>query len=146
MRFLIIDDFPGRYDEFCRLLDEKGFSWIITIDSTVAENIMATYDPFYKMNLIDGIFLDHDMPKRDGRAWAKVIAEKVRTGKMENVPVIISSCTGLENVREEMLATLHEANIGATINPADHLGCEQEWLAWFEGYWQAKSKNQRSCK
>jgi CheY-like chemotaxis protein len=136
MRFLIIDDFPGRYDEFCSLMDKKGHSWIITTDSSAAENIIVSYDSFFNLNFIDGILLDHDMPKRDGRDWAKWIAEKVKSGGAEKVPVIISSCTGLQGVREEMLVTLQEAGIGASINPADHSGCEQEWISWFEGFWE----------
>jgi len=132
MRFLIIDDFPGRYDEFCSLLDSKGHSWIITTDSSAAENIIVSYDSFFNLNFIDGILLDHDMPKRDGREWAKWIAEKVKSGGTEKVPVIISSCTALQGVREEMLTTLREAGVEAIINPADHSGCELEWLSWFE--------------
>jgi CheY-like chemotaxis protein len=78
---------------------------------------------------ITGILLDHDMPHWDGRQFAKWLADKY----LEDIPVIITSTTGLEGVREEMLETLRKAGFKAVINPADHIGCETEWLSWMKG-------------
>ena len=124
MRFLIIDDSPSRYDEFTRMLDREKIGWFISCDP---EFIKMIHSDHY-----DAILLDHDMPYRDGRAWAQWIAsDPFWTGR--KTPVIITSTTGLEGVREEMLATLQSAGFPSVINPADHIGCETEWLSWMKG-------------
>lgn len=120
MRFLIIDDCPSRYDEFTRMLDREKIKWAITCDPDFVDVILQSHG-------VDGILLDHDMPYHDGRYWARWLAD------FSKRPVIITSCTGLEGVREEMLATLQSAGIPSVINPADHGGCEVEWLSWMRG-------------
>jgi len=70
----------------------------------------------------------HDMPYQDGRKWARWLTEN-----WEKKPVVITSTTGLEGVREEMLETLRKGGFKAIINPADHAGCEIEWLSWMKG-------------
>ena len=125
MRFLIIDDCPSRYDEFTKMLDKNGYTWVITYDEEVVHLILQNrHDCDEKMV----IMLDHDMPIHDGRWWAKTLANhKI------NIPVIITSTTGLEGVREEMLNTLTLGGIRAIMNPADHIGCEAEWYWWSKG-------------
>lgn len=118
MRFLIIDDCPSRYDEFTRMLDREKIGWVITCEPNYIDILQTT---------ADGILLDHDMPYHDGRHWARWLADFSR------IPVIITSTTGLEGVREEMLATLQSAGFPSIINPADHIGCETEWLSWMKG-------------
>jgi CheY-like chemotaxis protein len=85
--------------------------------------------------VVDGILLDHDMPHRDGREWARWLVEEglFREEGGLYAPVIITSTTGLEGVREEMLETLRKGGFKAIINPADHIGCETEWLSWMKG-------------
>lgn len=122
MRFLIIDDCPSRYDEFTRMLDREKIGWVITCDPDL---ICKIHPDNY-----DAILLDHDMPHWDGRKWALWIT---RVETMDKKPVIITSTTGLEGVREEMLATLQSAGFPSIINPADHIGCETEWLSWMKG-------------
>ena len=129
MRFLIIDDCPSRYDEFTKILDRKGDSWVITYDE---ETVMTLLDYTH----FDVILLDHDMPVHDGRWWANLLAIKKNANIINNkidIPVIITSTTGLEGVREEMLNTLTLGGIGAIMNPADHIGCEAEWYWWARG-------------
>ena len=128
MRFLIIDDCPSRYDEFTKILDRSGDTWVITYDE---ETVMTLLDYTH----FDVILLDHDMPVRDGRWWAKTLAKKRDdiTNHKINTPVIITSTTGLEGVREEMLNTLTLGGIRAIMNPADHIGCEAEWYWWSKG-------------
>ena len=121
MRFLIIDDCPSRYDEFTRMLDREKHRWVITCDP---EFVYGIHPDHY-----DAILLDHDMPHQDGRKWAQWIAFET----MGKKPVIITSTTGLEGVREEMLATLQSAGFPSIINPADHIGCETQWLSWMKG-------------
>ena len=124
MRFLIIDDCPSRYDEFTRMLDREKHRWIITCDPEFAETFILE-----GRTQFDGILLDHDMPHQDGRVWARWLAEEWYS----RTPVIITSTTGLKGVREEMLATLRSAGFPSIINPADHSGCETEWLSWLKG-------------
>lgn len=125
MRFLIIDDCPSRYDEFTKILDRKGDSWVITYDGDLISLIIQNNDEDEKMI----IMLDHDMPVHDGRWWAKYLVQIALT----NIPIIITSTTGLEGVREEMLNTLTLGGIRAIMNPADHIGCEAEWYWWARG-------------
>jgi CheY-like chemotaxis protein len=135
MRFLIIDDCPSRYDEFTRMLDREKIGWVITCEPEFVENIMDNTD-------FDGILLDHDMPKWDGRQVTRWLTDPNYENELlnllykirpYNIPVIITSTTGLEGVREEMLATLQSAGFPSIINPADHIGCETEWLSWMKG-------------
>ena len=129
MRFLIIDDCPSRYDEFTKILDRKGDSWVITYDE---ETVMTLLDYTH----FDVILLDHDMPVHDGRWWANLLAIKKNANIINNkidIPVIITSTTGLEGVREEMLNTLTLGGIRAIMNPADHICCEAEWYRWARG-------------
>ncbi len=122
LRFLIIDDCPSRYDEFTRMLDQEGHGWVITCEPDFVYLIRPDH--------FDAILLDHDMPHRDGREWASWLVDlEGWTG----IPVIITSTTGLEGVREEMLETLRKGGFKAVINPADHIGCETEWLSWMKG-------------
>ncbi len=126
MRFLIIDDCPSRYDEFTKILDRNGDSWVITYDEDIVHLILQNrHDCDEKMV----IMLDHDMPIHDGRWWAKYLVEFTCT----DTPVIITSTTGLEGVREEMLNTLTLGGIRAIMNPADHIGCEAKWYWWSKG-------------
>ena len=125
MRFLIIDDCPSRYDEFTKILDRKGDSWVITYDGDLISLIIQNNDEDEKMI----IMLDHDMPVHDGRWWAKYLVQIALT----NIPIIITSTTALEGVREEMLNTLTLGGIRAIMNPADHIGCEAEWYWWARG-------------
>jgi len=117
LRFLIIDDAPSRYDEFTRMLDRAGHTWVLTFDAHMV---------YVALPSTDVVLLDHDMPRKDGREWARDLAAYT----LRRPPVIITSTTGLPRVREEMLATLLAAGVPATLNPADHMGCEDEWLAW----------------
>ena len=126
LRFLIIDDCPSRYDEFTRMLDREGHRWVITPDPEMAQTVL---DFSGEGADISGILLDHDMPHWDGRQFAKCLA----SGGLDDIPVIITSTTGLEGVREEMLETLKSGGFKAIINPADHIGCETEWLSWMKG-------------
>jgi hypothetical protein len=123
MLFLIIDDCPSRYDEFTRLLDNKNYRWIITFDEEIVKSLPTP----------SAILLDHDMPKKDGRQWAREIASDTYPNIDGDVPIIITSTTGLIGVREEMLATLKDTGFRAVMNPADHANCEIEWLSWAEG-------------
>lgn len=126
MRFLIIDDCPSRYDEFTKMLDKNGDTWVITYNEDIVHLILQNrHDCDEKMV----IMLDHDMPVHDGRWWAKYLVQFAYT----DIPVIITSTTGLEGVREEMLYTLTLGGIRAIINPADHIGCEAEWYWWAKG-------------
>lgn len=119
--FLIIDDSPGRYEEFTRLLDEgkPRHRRVITHDPRLAEQLVA---------YADVILLDHDMPGPDGRERAAWIA-----GLVKPVPVIVTSTTGLVGARESMVATLGTACVPALLCPADHHNCEIEWLNWALG-------------
>lgn len=126
MRFLIIDDCPSRYDEFTRMLDREKISWVITCDPETVDILLEFAG---RRGAISGILLDHDMPHRDGREWAHYLV----TNCNESVPVIITSCTGIQGAREEMLETLRNGGFKAVINPADHGGCEIEWLSWMKG-------------
>jgi DNA-binding response OmpR family regulator len=119
MLFLIIDDCPSRYDEFTRLLDKKNYRWIITFEEEIVKSLPTP----------SAILLDHDMPKKDGREWARELADFIP----RSVPIIITSTTSLIGVREEMLNTLTEAGIRAIMNPADHSDCEKEWYWWAKG-------------
>ena len=119
MLFLIIDDCPSRYDEFTRLLDKKNYRWIITFDEEIIKSLPVP----------SVILLDHDMPKKDGREWARELADFIP----RSVPIIITSTTSLVGVREEMLKTLKDEKFRAVMNPADHANCEIEWLSWAEG-------------
>jgi hypothetical protein len=69
------------------------------------------------------------MPRKNGREWAREIADL----SPRNIPVIITSTTGIIGAREEMLKTLQDAGFKAVMNPADHASCEIEWLSWAEG-------------
>jgi CheY-like chemotaxis protein len=91
MLFLIVDDCPSRYDEFTRLLDNKNYRWIITFDEEIVKSLPTP----------DAILLDHDMPKKNGRQWAREIASDTYPNIDGNVPIIITSTTGLIGVREE---------------------------------------------
>lgn len=124
LRFLIIDDCPSRYDEFTRMLDREKIGWVITCDPGLVDDLIV-----HSYSSIKGILLDHDMPHWDGRQFAKWMVDNC----LEGVPVIITSTTGLEGVREEMLETLQKGGFKAIINPADHIGCETEWLSWMKG-------------
>ncbi len=121
MRFLIIDDCPSRYDEFTKMLDKNGDGWVITYDEYLVGILLDNED----FNII---MLDHDMPVHDGRWWANYLVNRQRW-----IPTIITSTTGLEGVREEMLKTLTVGGVRAIINPADHIGCENEWYWWAKG-------------
>ena len=126
MRFLIIDDCPSRYDEFTKILDRNGDTWVITYNEDIVHLILQNrHDCDEKMV----IMLDHDMPVHDGRWWAKYLVQFAYT----DIPVIITSTTGLDGVREEMLNTLTVGGIRAIMNPADHIGCEAEWYWWSKG-------------
>ncbi len=125
LRFLIIDDCPSRYDEFTRMLDREGHRWVITCDPEFVEIIFNA-----ETMVVDGILLDHDMPHRDGRGWARWLVD---LDGWTGIPIIITSTTGLVGVREEMLETLKAGWFKAVMNPADHIGCETEWLNWFKG-------------
>ncbi len=125
LRFLIIDDCPSRYDEFTRMLDREGHRWVITCDPVLVCAILDLSDTDAE---ISGILLDHDMPHWDGRDFANRLLPHPNL-----IPVIITSTTGLEGVREEMLETLQKGGFKAIINPADHIGCETEWLSWMKG-------------
>ena len=78
---------------------------------------------------VDGILLDHDMRHRDGREWARWFDDP---DGWTNIPVIITSTTGLEGVREEMLETLQKAGFKAVINPASRrsLSCQSVLMRW----------------
>ena len=119
--FLVVDDCPGRYDEFFRLLDRAKHRWVQTHDSELV---------FELEDRADVLILDHDMPGPDGRERARQMAALASFGRR---PVIISSTTGLEGVREEMVATLQAAGFPVFLCPADHNGCEVEWLHWALG-------------
>lgn len=126
MRFLIIDDCPSRYDEFTRMLDREKISWVITCDPVMVDAMLELSGTDAE---ISGILLDHDMPYWDGRRFASWLVDSY----MEDIPVIITSCTGIQGAREEMLETLRNGGFKAVINPADHGGCEIEWLSWMKG-------------
>jgi CheY-like chemotaxis protein len=126
IRLLIIDDCPSRYDEFTRMLDGEGHRWVITCDPDIVDIVLDSAATEVE---ISGILLDHDMPHWDGRQFATWL----RLSHANNIPVIITSTTGLEGVREEMLETLRKGGFKAIINPADHAGCEIEWLSWMKG-------------
>jgi DNA-binding NarL/FixJ family response regulator len=115
MRVLIIDDSPGRYEEFTQLLNKKEVGWIVTCQPDLVHDVLEWCN-------IEGIILDHDMPYKDGLFWARWLAEFSR------LPVVISSTTSKVGRREEMLKTLQDAGIRAAMIPADHFGCEKEWL------------------
>lgn len=114
----IIDDSPGRHEEFVQHLFAKKIPWVISCDpgliSILAPNCSA-------------IVLDHDMPYRDGRAWVRDLIVHYRRR-----PVVIVSTTGSPGVRETMVAELEAANWPVLLCPADHYGCELEWRAWIE--------------
>jgi len=133
MRFLIIDDSPGRYDTFTRMLDREKIKWVMSCDPQIVD-ILFEYAG--TDGQIDGILLDHDMPYKDGREWAKWIEANI-----VDVPVVVTSTTGLPNVREEMIKTLKEAKIPAYLCPADHINCEIEWLAWLKGAIETLNKD-----
>lgn len=125
LRFLIIDDSPGRYEEFTRLLDDKGHYWTITSEFSVARHLVAAVE--FGLTF-DVVILDHDMPRMNGVEWAKnIISEKW------DMPVVITSTTSKPNARETMLDILMNGGIPAVIIPADHMNCEIEWLSWSQG-------------
>ena len=117
--FLIVDDSPGRYEEFTRLLDERKHRWLITHDA-------ETWRQF--ATAADAILLDHDMPGEDGRQRVAWLTREVRP-----VPVIVTSTAGLVWAREGMVSDLGAHCFPAYFCPADHMNCEIEWLAWAEG-------------
>ena len=112
---LAIDDSPGRYDE---LAANPEVFVTVTRDPEVVALILAA-------GMADGILLDHDMPDRDGREWARELSF------CPPLPVVITSTTGtLPDPRPEMAATLRDAGVPVLLCPADHFGCEAEWVAW----------------
>lgn len=117
--FLVIDDSPGRYEEFFRLLDDKGHRWVQTHDLELA----ALLEPH-----ADVILLDHDMPVADGRVRARSLSQ---TGR--RTPVVITSTTALVGAREQMVETLRAGRVPVLLCPADHHNCEIEWLSWSLG-------------
>lgn len=119
---LAIDDSPGRYDEFARLLTREGagFALVIACKPALVEALL-------KLDCIGAILLDRDMPDRLGEEWAVFLAEQVK------LPTLITSTTGCPHVRENMLATLQAAGVNAAACYADHQNCEVEWLWWIRG-------------
>jgi DNA-binding response OmpR family regulator len=134
MNILIIDDCPSRYDEFTKMLDKAGHKWIITCDDELVFEHLLNVDKFWP----HAILLDHDMPRYDGRWWAKKLEVEICGSGNFRVPVIITSTTGLEGVREEMIKTLtaRDAHLNAIINPADHINCELEWFWYIKGIYR----------
>lgn len=120
LRILIIDDSPGRYDEFCRLLDEKGHTWVISCDPDFVRTIDQTD--------IDAILLDHDMPYRTGVAWVQWLRANLKP-----LPIIVTSTTRVPRAREQMKEVLDQAKFPCFIVPADTHHCELEWLALLRG-------------
>lgn len=120
LRVLIIDDAPGRYDEFCRLLDEKGYTWVITCDPDFVQTIQQTD--------VDAILLDHDMPYRTGVVWAQWLITHLTP-----LPIIVTSTTRVPQAREQMKEALDRAKFPCFIVPADTHHCELEWLALLRG-------------
>jgi DNA-binding response OmpR family regulator len=129
MKFLIIDDSPGRYEEFTMMLDKMLSSWVISFDFEVVKTLLNNIK-------FDAILLDHDMPVKDGREWAKWISEQ----KLE-IPVVITSTTRLPDAKKEMLETFRSNNIVSEIISADHMNCEYEWYWWVKGIFDHKQKN-----
>lgn len=121
--FLVVDDCPGRYDEFFRLLDRAKHRWVQTHDPDLVQDLVERADV---------LILDHDMPGPDGRERARWLAQRA-WGSIPAAPIIIASTTGLEGVREEMVATLQAAGFAVFLCPADHGGCEVEWFNWALG-------------
>lgn len=129
--FLAVDDSPGRYEEFQLLLNTD---FIRELDDR--HRLVVTHDGALSRQLAmiaDVILLDHDMPGEDGRARARWIA-----WAQPRAAVIITSTTDLEGVREEMRDTLTAAGIPVLLCPADHHGCEVEWVRWAEGVWAGR--------
>lgn len=118
---LAIDDSPGRYDEFARLLDRErsDLALVVACHPEVVEALLAT-------GKVRAILLDRDMPYQNGEVWAEYIANHPN-------PTIITSCTGHPTARETMLATLRSGGVRAIACYADHQGCEIEWLWWIRG-------------
>jgi len=123
MRILIIDNLPSRYDEFVRLLDAEKWTWAITCDP----EFIFGFDLWQN---VDAILLDHDMPIWNGVDFAEELAVSIT--EEHSPPVIITSCTSVPDAKETMRRVL-ESRTKVTINSADHLGCETEWLLWLKG-------------
>lgn len=128
MKFLIIDDSPGRYEEFTMMLDKMLSSWVISFDFECVKTLVESIK-------FDAILLDHDMPKKDGREWAKWISDQNL-----GIPVIITSTTRLPDAKKEMLEILKSGNVIAEIISADHMNCEYEWYWWVKGIFDSKQK------
>lgn len=113
MRILIIDDMPDRYGEFCRILEEVGWAWLITHDRMV-----------YSMLHFDALLIDYDMPGMNGSVHARLM------GGLP-FPVIVTSCNAEK--RNEIALIFSAKGCPVIVNPADHQGCEKEWYWWLRG-------------
>ena len=115
---LAIDDSPGRYDELVKF---QGVRLVVTCDEEIVTSLLQG-------GLVDAILLDHDMPGMSGVVWSESLAAFYR------IPVVVVSTTGLvPDPRPEMVATLRDAGIPVLLCPADHFGCEVEWVLWVLG-------------
>ena len=121
MMILCIDDSPGRFDEFSQIIsrDHPDVRWVVACHPLEVEALLPR---------ADAILLDHDMPYRDGREWAKFLVQNI-----EQVPVVIVSTSGTPGVREEMAQIFRDGGWNVKAIYADHHGCEAEWLAWCDG-------------
>jgi DNA-binding response OmpR family regulator len=126
IRFLMIDDSPGRYEEFTWLLHKEHHSWVITFDGDHVDSLLKT---------IDVILLDHDMPVHTGVYWATVISNF-----SWKIPVIITSTTSNKDGISKMIEIFTNNGITFFVCPADHQNCEIEWLAWAKGVTSIKGK------
>lgn len=123
--FLAIDDTPGRFDDFVRKLNHEHNSFVLSCDQRV---IVLLIPLFSNENLV--ILLDHDMPGWDGRKWASELHKYAR------VPVVIVSTTGVPGAVDEMERTLRANNMPVYVCPADHYGCELEWIQFAEEFYK----------
>lgn len=115
---LAIDDCPGRYDE---LVGHAGVRLVVTCDDEIATHLLHT-------GPVDAILLDHDMPEQNGVIWAESIATFFR------LPVVVvSTTTTVPDPRPAMVSILQKAGLPVFLCPADHHGCEVEWVAWIRG-------------
>lgn len=119
---LAIDDSPGRYDEFSRLLDRErsDLGLVIACQPDIVRHLLAS-------GRVAAILLDRDMPHLYGEVWAQEIAEGCR------LPTVVVSTTADTKARELMFRLLSMAGVQVTNCFADHQGCETEWLWWLRG-------------